>query len=648
MKRWHSMPFGAECTPDGQIRFRLWAPKAGQVNLCILQQSNDRCFPMAGCENGWYELTTNLAAPGTRYKFQIDGGIKTPDPASRFQPEDVHGSSEVVNPSSFNWDDETWRGRPWNEAVIYELHVGTFSPEGTFAGAAQRLQYLSDLGVTAVELMPLADFPGARNWGYDGVFPFAPDSRYGHPDDLKRLIQTAHRLELMVFLDVVYNHLGPEGNYLREYAPQFFTDHYRTPWGEAINYDGPDSQTVREFFIQNALYWLSEYHFDGLRLDAVHQIFDHSPRHFLNELAERVRSAFGSDRFVHLVLENDDNAARYLKRNQKHQASLYNAQWNDDFHHALHVAITGEHDGYYSDYADRPVERLGRCLAEGFDYQGQESPFRRNEKRGECSRDLPPVAFVSFLQNHDQVGNRAFGERILSLAQARAIEAALAIQLLAPSPPLLFMGEEFGADTPFLFFCDFSPDLAHLVTQGRRREFSRFARFSDPAAQAQIPDPSAESTFLRSKLHWELLNTDRSQRWLNLYRNLLAIRRRYIVPLLPCIKTGQATFRNFAERAVEVLWPTMHGGALSMIANLGDEPVFDFSPPEGEMFHATPTANSPENQPGLDLQITNLLTDPITKSSASTTLQAPTQKTNSRASSRDVLPPWSVRWFLKP
>ena len=607
MKRHHSMPFGAECTPGGQVRFRLWAPKAKHVNLCLTQDSEDRCLEMAISEAGWFEQTTELAAPGTRYKFQIDGGMKVPDPASRFQPDDVHGPSEVIDPSSSSWPDESWRGRAWEEAVLYELHVGTFSPEGTFAGAEKRLQYLADLGVTAVELMPLAGFPGTRNWGYDGVFPFAPDSRYGHPNDLKHLIQAAHALGLMVFLDVVYNHFGPEGNYLREYAPQFFTDRYRTPWGEAINYDGPGSATVRQFFIQNALYWFREYHFDGLRLDAVHQIFDRSPHHFLNELAETVQSAFAPGRFVHLILENDDNAARYLKRARNGESGTYTAQWNDDFHHAVHVAITGERDGYYCDYAGHPVERLGRCLAEGFDYQGQESPFRGNERRGECSRDLPPTAFVNFLQNHDQVGNRAFGERIVSLAGVQAIEAALSIQLLAPSPPLLFMGEEFGAETPFLFFCDFGPDLAQLVTQGRRQEFSRFARFSDPAAQAKIPDPNAESTFLQSKLDWESLRRERSQQWLNLYRNLLSVRPRYIVPLLSRIPVGGAKFRNLSQRTIEVLWPITGGGSLSLLANLGDQPVLGFSRPEGEMFYATPPGSAPENQ----------------------------------------LPPWSVRWFLK-
>lgn len=606
LTRRHGMPFGAEFTPGAQARFRLWAPKASQVHLCLTQRNRECCLPMAG-DSGWFELITDQAAAGTRYKFQIDGDIKVPDPASRFQPDDVHGPSEIIDPSSFHWSDDRWHGRPWEEAVIYELHVGTFSPKGTYAGVEQKLEYLADLGVTAVELMPLADFPGARNWGYDGVFPFAPDSRYGRPNDLKHLIQTAHGLGLMVFLDVVYNHFGPEGNYLREYAPQFFTNRYRTPWGEAINYDGEGSRTVRDFFIHNALYWLTEYHFDGLRLDAVHEIFDRSPHHFLNELAERVRGSIDPDRTVHLVLENDDNAARYLRRGKKQEPLLYDAQWNDDFHHAIHVTMTGENDGYYCDYGDRPVEHLARCLAEGFDYQGQESPFHGNQKRGENSRDLPPVAFVSFSQNHDQIGNRALGERIASLAGPRAIEAGLAIQLLAPQPTLLFMGEEFGAETPFLFFCDFGPELAQAVTQGRRQEFSRFARFSDPAAQAEIPDPNAESTFLRSRLNWDSLNQERSQHWLNLYRNLLSVRRQIIVPILAGIEAGQSTFRNLSRRAIEVSWKIRGAGVLTLIANLGDEPLLNLSQPEGELFYSSPVENPAENQ----------------------------------------LAPWSVRWFLK-
>ncbi|HYL12720.1 MAG TPA: malto-oligosyltrehalose trehalohydrolase [Terriglobales bacterium] len=582
MRRSHEMPFGAECLPDGRVRFRLWAPAVRDISLCVEDAKREISLAMERTA-GWFELVTDQAGPGSRYRFQIEGGLKVPDPASRFQPQDVHGPSEVIDGASFEWEDEAWNGRPWEEAVIYELHVGTFTPEGTFATLEQRLDYLVKVGVTAVELMPVADFPGTRNWGYDGVLPFAPDSQYGGPDSLKRLIQAAHQKGLMMFLDVVYNHFGPEGNYLRAYAPQFFTERHHTPWGDAINLDGPESRVVRDFFIHNALYWLTEYQFDGLRLDAVHAIVDDSTPDILSELASRVRAVVDPKRHVHLVLENDDNAARCLKRDTQGKAELYDAQWNDDIHHAMHVALTGEKDGYYRDYADCPVQRLGRCLTQGFDYQGEASLFRRGARRGEPSRDLPPAAFVSFLQNHDQVGNRAFGERILKLADPRAVRAAMTILLLSPSPPLLFMGEEFGAETPFLFFCDFGADLAKAVTEGRRNEFSRFARFSDPAARAEIPDPNASSTFQASKLDWESATEPRHRSWMEFYRELLKIRQRQIIPWIHRILPGQATFEMLGRCGLMVSWPVNAGAGLTLLANLGNEGLPEVPHPIGKL-----------------------------------------------------------------
>ncbi len=495
MKRSHSMPFGAECRPDGSVRFRLWAPAANQVKVRLDRDGKTTRLPLQLCDHGWFEAVTDAAKPGTLYRFQIDDGQEIPDPASRFQPRDVHGPSEVINPHAFDWQDAAWLGRRWEGAIIYELHVGAFTPAGTFASVCERFDYLSDVGVTAVELMPVADFPGLRNWGYDGVYPFAPDSTYGRPEDLKTLVQAAHARGMMVFLDVVYNHFGPEGNYLGLYAPQFFTDRHHTPWGNAINFDGAESRAVRDFFIHNALYWLTEYHFDGLRLDAVNAILDDSTPDVLTELAETVRSAIEPRRHVHLVLENDRNQSRYLQRTGRCQPRAYNAQWNDDIHHALHVIITGEKDGYYADYSDRPLDRLGRCLVEGFAYQGETSLYRNGEMRGEPTKGLPPTAFVSFLQNHDQIGNRAFGERILTLADPRAVRAAAAILLLGPSPPLLFMGEEFGAPTPFLFFCDFEENLAAAVTAGRRNEFARFGRFRDSATREANPRSERSQDF---------------------------------------------------------------------------------------------------------------------------------------------------------
>jgi maltooligosyltrehalose trehalohydrolase len=587
VKRHYQLPFGAECCGDKGVQFRFWAPNARNVAVCFVNAEATDSVAMERADGGWFHLVSPSVGAGSHYRFQIDGGLRVPDPASRFQPLDVQGPSEVIDPGAFDWQDDTWQGRPWDEAVIYELHVGTFTPEGTLAGLEQRLDYLVELGITAVELMPLADFPGTRNWGYDGVFPFAPDSQYGRPDDLKRFLQNAHKKGLMVFLDVVYNHFGPEGNYLRAYAPQFFTDRYDTPWGEAINFGGPESRVVRNFFVHNALYWLTEYHFDGLRFDAVHAIFDDSAPDILAQLAEAVRTAAGPDRHVHLVLENDNNASRYLTRDGSGRPKLYDAQWNDDIHHALHVVLTGEQDGYYGDYAERPIQHLGRCLTEGFDDQGEASPFGKNRPRGEPSRHLPPTAFVSFLQNHDQVGNRSLGERIVSLADAPAIMAVMAVLLLAPSPPLLFMGEEFGADTPFLFFCDFGPDLATAVTEGRRKQFACLSHFQDRSAQTRTPDPNDGGAFLRSRLDWNCLREPRHQAWLEFYRNLLEVRKCRIVPLVKTVREGDSTFETLGDRGLMVLWNLQTGGKLSLLANLGAEQLSGLKCPEGDTLYAT-------------------------------------------------------------
>jgi maltooligosyltrehalose trehalohydrolase len=579
MKRCHSMPFGASVNEDGSVRFRLWAPKAQRVDLWVENstQSSSALEKIPFKEHGWFELTTDIAGVGTRYRFQIDGDIKVADPASRFQLFDVHGPSEVVNPRAFDWKDEQWRGRPWEEAVIYELHVGTFTPEGTFRAVSEHLDYLRDLGVTAVELMPLADFPGRRNWGYDGVLPFAPDSSYGRPEDLKQLIQTAHEKGLMIFLDVVYNHFGPDGNYLSTYSPQFFTTRHHTPWGDAINFDGTDSRAVRDFFIHNALYWLEEYHFDGLRLDAAHAIADDSKPDILTELAQTVRQSFGSERFVHLILENADNVARYLHRDPRGKVPLYNAQWNDDIHHAVHVLTTGETDGYYSDYAHDPMRHLCRCLSEGFAYQGEHSEFQ-NAQRGEPSSTLPLSAFISFLQNHDQIGNRAFGERISQLAPERAVRSAMEILLLAPSPPMLFMGEEFGATSPFLFFCDFQGELASAITNGRRNEFSRFAKFNSPELREKIPNPNAEQTFLQSKLDWSSLASEPHKSWLQFYRELLLIRHREIVPLLREICQSRIESCDEDKRELAISWSFGNRDTLTLRANLGNQDISIVNP----------------------------------------------------------------------
>jgi maltooligosyltrehalose trehalohydrolase len=452
--------FGPELTADG-TRFRLWAPAARRVQLALERSLLD----LKPTANGWFETLARGVHAGARYRFRIDDEIDVPDPASRFQPEGVNAPGEVVAPASFDASNHTWRGREWHEAVVYELHVGTFTHEGTYAAAISRLDDLARLGVTAIELLPLNTFPGRRGWGYDGVLLYAPHASYGRPEDLKRFVQAAHERNLMVLIDVVYNHFGPEGNYLHRYAPEFFTPAHQTPWGSAINFGHP---VVRQFFIQNALYWLTEFNFDGLRVDAVHAMFDDGDTHFIDELVDSVQRGPGSDRHVHVVLENHHNEAHRLGRKGK----VIVSQWNDDFHHPMHILLTGESDGYYVSYADSPVKHLGRVLAEGFAYQGEVYPFE-GTPRGENSRTLPPAAFVNFLQNHDQAGNRAFGDRLAKLSTPEKLRAGLAILLLSPQVPMLFMGEEYGATQPFLYFCDYQGELAAAA---RLRSMVRHSR----------------------------------------------------------------------------------------------------------------------------------------------------------------------------
>ena len=581
MKHRHEMPFGAEFRPGGETRFRLWAPICTRVGLVLREGP---ALPMERLPDGWFELATRDAPPGTPYRFDVGAARRVADPASRWNPDDVHGPSRVVDPDAFEWGDDAWTGRPWEEAVFYELHVGTFTPRGTFAAAMERLDYLADLGVTAIELMPVADFPGARNWGYDGVLPFAPDAAYGTPDDLKRLVAAAHARGLMMFLDVVYNHFGPEGNYLHAYAPWFFNRHRSTPWGPAIDFDGRHARPVRDFFVHNALYWVEEFRFDGLRLDAVHAIADDSVPDIVTEIAHALRDGPGRTRAAHVVLENDRNEARYLARDPPTRPLCAGAQWNDDAHHALHVLATGETDGYYADYAAHPHADLARALAEGFVYQGERSTYR-GHRRGSRSGELPATAFVNFLQTHDQVGNRAFGERIGALATAPALEAAIACVLLGPAVPLLFMGEEFAASSPFLFFCDFAPPLGDAVARGRREEFQRFARFRDPAARKDIPAPGDPATFERSKLGWAELEEAPHARWHALYRRLLELRRREIAPRLAGMRPGGRY--TVAGRVVQVEWTLGDRSCLRLAANFAPTESPAVAVPAGTVIHAT-------------------------------------------------------------
>jgi maltooligosyltrehalose trehalohydrolase len=547
--------FGATRLDGDSVRFRLWAPAQETVSVAI---ESGELLPMRRSNDGWFEATA--AVPdGTQYRYRLADGLTVPDPASRGQAHDVHGAS-VVGSGTFIWKHPEWRGRPWTEAVLYEVHVGA---AGGFRRVQDDLRRLKELGVTAIELMPVNDFPGRRNWGYDGVLPYAPDTAYGSPDDLKRLVDTAHGLGLMMFLDVVYNHFGPDGNYLGTYAPQFFRDDVNTPWGPAIDFR---RQEVRNYFTCNVLMWLTEYRFDGLRFDAVHAIQEQD---WVEEMAAVVRTTVDPDRHVHLVLEHH-NAASHLRKG-------VDAQWNDDGHNVLHVLLTGEDGGYYADYAVDPAAKLARVLSEGWVYQGDRSAYLK-APRGEPSADLPPYAHVLFLQNHDQIGNRAFGERLTSLTSPTALEAAIALQMLCPQIPLLFMGEETASKTPFLFFTDHHAELADAVREGRRQEFAGFAEFADPEKRERIPDPNADDTFDGS-----VPKPESSERFA-LYQLLIALRMQEIMPrLLGTVSIGAEAI---GPKAVLAGWRMGDGARLTIVTNLGTDAV-SFEIPAGRLLFAT-------------------------------------------------------------
>ncbi len=529
-----SMQFGPRREGDA-IRFSLWAPDAPQV---MLERPGERDQPMHRSDDGWHVLTVPGRA-SQRYRFRI-GNTLVPDPASRRQDSGVHGWSVVTEPAPL----QPWPGRPWHETVLYECHAGLM---GGFAGVTARLPELARLGITAVELMPIAAFPGSRNWGYDGVLPFAVAEAYGTAEALQELIRRAHELKISVLLDVVYNHFGPDGNYLPLYAGQFYRSDKSTPWGAAIDFRVPE---VRRFFEDNARYWLFEIGFDGLRFDAVHAIADTD---WLDALAGDLRREAGTRR-IHLVLENEDNGAGHLRRG-------FDAQWNDDVHHAFHVLLTGETNAYYQDFATDPADLLARALGEGFSYQGQASANRKGAPRGEPSADLPPTSFVNFLQNHDQTGNRAFGERLTILADPAALKAAIALLLLAPQIPMIFMGEEIGSRAPFLFFTDHGPELAKAVREGRRREFAAFAAV---AGGREIPDPNAPASFAASD---PARDAPDRQTWLALYHHLLALRHDKIMPRLKGAATISAA--AIAGKAVLARWRMGDGRVLTIAANLG-------------------------------------------------------------------------------
>lgn len=500
---------------EGGVTFRVWAPRCRTVDVLV---DGGPAQPLTPAADGIFELGMKRVRAGARYQYRLDGGRYRPDPVSRWQPEGVHGPSVVVDPGAFTWTDERFRGHALADLVFYEIHVGTFTKAGTFEAAIAYLDQIAELGATAVELMPVAEFPGSRNWGYDGVHLFAAQSTYGGPRGLRRLVDACHARGLSVFLDVVYNHLGPEGNYLAEYGP-YFTDRYKTPWGQAVNFDGPDSAGVRRHFVENARMWVRECHVDGLRLDAIHSIFDASPVHILTEIASAVREEAASlGRPAHVIAESHDNDRAIVTPADAGGLGL-GAVWSDDFHHALHVRLTGETTGYYADFTDRRL--LPRALAEGFAFQGEPSVYF-GRPRGTPSGDLDGERFVVSVQNHDQVGNRAQGDRLWTLVPFEATKLAAALLVVAPALPLIFMGEEYGETSPFQFFTSFlDPELAAAVRRGRAAEFSRFEW------KGTIPDPQAPDTFVRSRLNQTLAGAPRHRALRDFYRAGLALRREH-------------------------------------------------------------------------------------------------------------------------
>jgi maltooligosyltrehalose trehalohydrolase len=518
-KSWAPYP-GATCLGGGRVRFRVWAPRCRRVAVQVVGAPGRQPVAMARAGGGWFEAILEDLADGTRYTYVLEGLRERPDPASRGLPEGVHGPSEVVDTAAFAWTDRSWRGRALKDMVLYEIHVGTFTPAGTFEAIVPRLDRLRALGITAVELMPVASFPGTRNWGYDGVGLFAPQRSYGGPRGLQRLVDACHARGLAVVLDVVYNHFGPEGNYLSEFGP-YFTDRYRTPWGQAVNYGGDGSRGVRDFVIANALFWIREYHIDGLRLDAIHGIVDASPVHILHEVNDAVqRLARRLGRCVPVVAESDLNDRRVIEPVRRRGYGLA-GQWSDDFHHAVHTILTGERRGYYTDFG--APDQLAKAYTHGFVYDGQHSAFR-GQRHGTPGRDLPGERFVVYVQNHDQVGNRAQGERLSSLVDFDRLKLAATALLTAPCVPLLFMGEEYAEPAPFLFVTDFQdPALQAAVTRGRREEFAGFGW------TGAVPDPQDPASFARSTLSWGLHRTEPHCRLWDYYRTLLRARRHYPV-----------------------------------------------------------------------------------------------------------------------
>lgn len=574
------LPIGARLEEAG-VRFRVWAPSARDVEVVIVENDGREVSSHAlrrGGE-GYYEGFVAGVGSGALYMYRLDGDKMRPDPASRYQPRDVHGPSQVVDPA-FGWTDHAWTGLPLEDAVIYEAHTGTATPEGTFEALIEKLPYLKSLGVTAIELLPVGDFPGERNWGYDGVDIYAPARAYGGPQGLKNLVDAAHAQGLAVILDVVYNHLGPDGNYLRDFSPDYFTHDKKTPWGVALKYEaGP----VREFFINNAIYWAQEYHVDGLRLDATHIILDDSEAHLLAELPERVRQTLPPDRHFLTFAEDERNEAWLITPRDKGGAGI-DAVWADDFHHEVRSALAGDKEGYYADFTGSAAD-LARTLSSGWFYSGQVSVIT-GKPRGTDASALEPPHFIYCIQNHDQVGNRPLGDRLNADIGADAYRVASALLLLSPYTPLLFQGQEWAASTPFLFFTDHNAELGKMITRGRREEFSYFKGF----AEAAIPDPQAASTFEASKLNWGELREPGHAEMLELYRELLHLRSG--LPVFKLRSRWDFASEQVGTSALALRYRDVDGGDLLVLVNLEGSLDLDLSgkeilaPPEGTGWRA--------------------------------------------------------------
>jgi maltooligosyltrehalose trehalohydrolase len=604
------LSLGAIPLPGQGYRFVVWAPAEKSLSVRRPSGGDDGLVPMRSLADGYFEAEIKDFAPGERYFFRFEDGRERPDPASRFQPEGVHGPSEGIYLDDFNWTDSSWKGLPLDESVFYEVHVGTYTPQGTFEALIPHLAGLRGLGITTIELMPVAQFPGGRNWGYDGVQPFAPQNSYGGPRGLQKFVDAAHAHGLAVALDVVYNHLGPEGNYFGEYGP-YFTDKYRTPWGRAINFDDADSDPVRRFFTENALHWLEKYHVDVLRLDAVHGIFDFSASHFLAELQIAVDALEARlHRKLHLVAESDLNDSRILRAPARGGYGLH-AQWSDDFHHSLHSLLTGERTGYYSDFGE--VHHLAATMRKGWFYAGQHSNFRRR-KHGNDPSGLPRSSFVVCIQNHDQIGNRARGERLRALVDFEALKLAAGVTTLAPFVPLLFMGEEYGETAPFQYFTSHGDEkLMEAVRKGRQQEFAAFAW------EGETPDPQTEETFSRSKLHHALKDQEPHRTLRALYRELLGVRREYALA-----GTGKVEILENGS-AITMIVEEDGAKSLAVIFEFGkSEHTFDARLPDGSWMLRLDSADSRRRGPGISAPATIEVT-PSSEARQSSTIRLAAQ-----------------------